>query len=286
VNTRNVSKTVKIALLVILAFAVIQILFTGSRIRRRLADSSPPSTSPDASPNWSNEIGKPGNTRAILQADLFGLGDDATVVSQLSTNQGQMDSWSESAGLHLVGTITGPPTVARAIIQNSGSKNTTHHRIGDKIGGASIVAIRKNEVVLLDAGVRKILQRSSGGAVSSDLTLPPTTSIASSEHMVTPVPLPPPPPEHRTVVTDLMTKATIKPHQVEGTVEGLEITGLDEVPLAKKLGLRDGDIIRVLNGQRVTNRQKAFQVLRKAKSQNSLTIELSRNGRDKTLTFP
>jgi len=286
VNTRNVSKTVKIALLVILALAVIQILFTGSRIRRRLADANSPSTLPDTSPSWRNEIGKPGNTRTILQADLFGLGDDTAVVSQLPTNQGQLDTWSESAGLHLVGTITGPPTVARAIIQNSGSKNTTHHRIGDKIGGASIVAIRKNEVVLLDAGVRKILQRSSGGGVSSDLTLPPTTTITSSEHLVTPVPLPPPPPEHRTVVTDLMTKATIKPHQVKGTVEGLEITGLDEVPLAKKLGLRDGDIIRVLNGQRVTNRQKAFQVLRKAKSQNSLTIELSRNGRDKTLTFP
>lgn len=285
-NTRKLSKTVKIVLLAVLAIAIVKIVFTGSRVQRRLANTDSRSSLPQTSQIWDANDGKPTNTRSILQSGLFGLGENSDIVSQLPTNGNASDNWSESAGLRLVGTVTGPPTVARAIIQNSGSKNTTHHRIGDKIGGASIVAIRKGEVVLLDAGVRKILRRSSGGKDPSDTPKPPTATSLGSEHTVTPIPLPPPPPEHRTIVTDLMTKATIKPHKVKGTVEGLEITGLDEVPLAKKLGLRDGDVIRVLNGQRVTNRQKAFQVLRKAKSQNSLTIELSRNGRDKTLSFP
>ncbi len=285
-NTAKLSKTVKIALLAVLVIAVVKMVFTGSRVQRRLANSISPSTLPNTSGSWDANDGKPANTRTILQSRLFGLGEDSDIVSQLPTNGNSLDNWSESAGLRLVGTITGPPTVARAIIQDSGSKSTTHHRIGDRIGGASIVAIRKGEVVVLHAGVRKILRRSSGGKNPADILKPPPATTLGSQHTVTPIPLPPPPPEHRTIVTDLMTKATIKPHKVKGTVEGLEITGLDEVPLAKKLGLRDGDVIRVLNGQRVTNRQKAFQVLRKAKSQNSLTIELSRNGRDKTLNFP
>jgi len=86
-------------------------------------------------------------------------------------------------------------------------------------------------------------------------------------------------------VEDILTRAVIQPYTVNGQVQGLRITGLEKVRAAEVLGLKNGDIIRVVNGQQLTSLQKAFQVFQKAKSQPTISLELSRGGDTKTLTF-
>jgi S1-C subfamily serine protease len=52
------------------------------------------------------------------------------------------------------------------------------------------------------------------------------------------------------------------------------------------VGVRNGDVIQVVNGQKLTSVQKAYQVYRKARVQSSFTIHLLRGGRDqKKLSF-
>jgi len=51
------------------------------------------------------------------------------------------------------------------------------------------------------------------------------------------------------------------------------------------LGLQNGDIVQMVNGQSLTNKQKAFQVLQKARSQPRLQIQLLRDGKAKELSF-
>jgi type II secretory pathway component PulC len=88
------------------------------------------------------------------------------------------------------------------------------------------------------------------------------------------------------VVEQLLTQTTLTPYAVDGQVEGIQITGLDKIPLAGVLGLKEGDVIHIVNGQTLTSKQKAFQILKKAKSQETLDIELLRDGQSKTLSFP
>jgi type II secretory pathway component PulC len=55
--------------------------------------------------------------------------------------------------------------------------------------------------------------------------------------------------------------------------------------MARYVGFENGDVIQNINGSTVTNRRKAFQILRKARSQSSLNIQLLRNQEQMSLSF-
>jgi general secretion pathway protein C len=86
-------------------------------------------------------------------------------------------------------------------------------------------------------------------------------------------------------VEDIFRNATIEPHVVDGQTQGLKITGLENTPLAGMFGLRDGDVVQAVNGQRLTSKQKAFQVLQKARNQSRIHIQLLRKDQAKDLSF-
>ena len=86
-------------------------------------------------------------------------------------------------------------------------------------------------------------------------------------------------------VTDIFRKATIEPYVKNDQTEGLKITGLENIPMAEMFGFKNGDIVQSVNGQQLTSKQKAFQVLMKAKTQSSIDIRLLRDGQSKNLSF-
>jgi len=55
--------------------------------------------------------------------------------------------------------------------------------------------------------------------------------------------------------------------------------------MAGYFGFENGDVIQTINGQMLTDKQKAFQVLKKARSQSSLNFELLRNQHKMDLSF-
>jgi type II secretory pathway component PulC len=86
-------------------------------------------------------------------------------------------------------------------------------------------------------------------------------------------------------VEEVFRKATIEPYVQDGQTEGLKITGLEDTPLTKLFGLRNGDVVQSLNGQTLNSKQKAFQVLRKARTQSKIDLRLLRNKETKELSF-
>jgi len=57
-------------------------------------------------------------------------------------------------------------------------------------------------------------------------------------------------------VETLLRKAVIEPYETDGQMEGLRITGLEKVPIAGNLGLKNGDIIRSVNGQQLSTARR------------------------------
>jgi type II secretory pathway component PulC len=84
---------------------------------------------------------------------------------------------------------------------------------------------------------------------------------------------------------DILHKATIEPYVRNGQTEGLQLTGLENIPMADMIGLRSGDVVQSVNGQQLTSKQKAFQVLMKAKTQSKIDIQLLRDGQSRNLSF-
>jgi type II secretory pathway component PulC len=77
----------------------------------------------------------------------------------------------------------------------------------------------------------------------------------------------------------------VAPYIVNGKGEGLCITGLKDLKMAGYFGLEDGDVIQTINGQMLTDKQKAFQVLKKARSQTSLNFQVLRKKQKMDISF-
>ncbi|MGB2808638.1 MAG: hypothetical protein WBC22_12920 [Sedimentisphaerales bacterium] len=87
-------------------------------------------------------------------------------------------------------------------------------------------------------------------------------------------------------IETVLRKAVIKPyHNINGQIEGLQISGLDKVLVARDLLLKSGDIICVVNGQLLSSKKIAFTVFKKARELPIMEVELLRNGQTMTLQY-
>jgi general secretion pathway protein C len=199
-------------------------------------------------------------------------------------------------GLRLVGSIAGGSDTSRAIIQDTKSHTTGSYKLGDSIASATIEAIHRDAVVLRYQGrlLTLTLRSDSAGEAASKspasndksdrntdrqpeakeatATAPADTQFALPQNRVG-------------YVAEVLREATIEPSVRNGQVEGLKITGLENAPMAQLFGLKNGDVIQSVNGQPLTSKQRAFQVLMKATTQRNIDIRLLRDGKSKDLSF-
>ncbi len=83
----------------------------------------------------------------------------------------------------------------------------------------------------------------------------------------------------------VLKKAVIKPYHINGQIEGLRISGLDKILVAKELLLKSGDIIRVVNGQPLSSKIRAYKIFKRARKLSTMEIELLRDGKSQTLLY-
>ncbi len=87
-------------------------------------------------------------------------------------------------------------------------------------------------------------------------------------------------------IETVLRKAVFKPyHNINGQIEGLQISGLEKVLVARDLLLKSGDIICVVNGQLLSSKKIAFKVFKKARKLPIMEVELLRNGQTMTLQY-
>jgi type II secretion system protein C len=284
---------IKLALVLALGHVIIKTATMPQRARLKLAPSSagasekgktvdkPPASAAEA-PDHSG----------VLTRNLFGGQDRATgkaisppvADSLAAASKGEDDE----LGLALIGTIAGSPALSRAIIKDLETNVLGHYKTGDKVQSAIIRSIEKDRVVLFHEGRRKVLGQEF-------MTIEETGSRATEPIQTNaskPVVIKPPQRGLNTLADRLrhtalmLPKAKVEPHSVAGEVDGLRISDLDDIEGAEDLGLKEGDVIRAINGHRLNSKQKAFQIAMKARSQAALDIELMRDDEIKKFSLP
>jgi hypothetical protein len=250
---------------------------------------------------------------AIVERDLFGgandVGKSPAVLrpSQMLSTLGS----AEELGLRLVGTLAGGPAASRAIIQNTKSNTTGVYRTGDRIvcpagspdtpaqrpdmsppeavrpASVTVEAIHRDAVVVRQEGRSLVLRlcagRDADNKNGSSKDKPPR---AKDDPAPSPAGVPPLPRLDRAeYVAEILRKAKIEPYVKNYRTEGLRITGIENIPIAQRIGFQNGDVVQRVNGQPLTSKQKAFQVLMKAKTQSKIDIQLLRDGQSKELSF-
>ncbi|UCE98808.1 MAG: PDZ domain-containing protein [Planctomycetota bacterium] len=231
----------------------------------------------------------------IVERNPFRLSEKQMRKNQQTsmTNSLSADDYlSEQLGLALIGTISGNPVVARAIIKTLKTGGLDLYRVGQTVEEARIESIESDTVILLHNGQRKVLKldilRSAGNSDNGVKPLSSQTARDVSKAVKTNLP------DEETLLgvqtkkrymETILDEAMIEPYVVDSQTEGLKITGIENIKAAKDLGLKNGDVIHTVNGHRLTSRKKAYQVFKKAKSEPSVRLELIRNGEIETLSF-
>ena len=227
---------------------------------------------------------------AIVEQDIFGKPASALRINKSlrGNGVGMTLSAGQELGLALLGTVAGSREISRAIIKDLKTNELSLYKTGDTVATAHIQSIEKDVVVLLHQGQRKILdlgtresKLDNADDAQAALSTNPTKAVVTNQ-----------PAKFRTTIGDkpsdieiILTRAVIEPYVIDGQVEGLKLTGLENIRGAKELGLKNGDVIRAVDGHRVTSKQKAYQIFKKAKSQATTNIELLRDNKTKTLSF-
>ncbi len=287
-NDRQISRflqAAKVALVVALLYAVVE----AARAPFRLDTAFKPNTVAGKEAIRSRvaiaaDDESPTNYSVIVKNNVF-AGGPATANPGSSPAVGPMPS-AEELGLRLIGVIAGGPVASRAIIE-SRDRTAQPYKIGDAVGSTTIESIEPGRVILRHAGQRRALLLHTA-TTTEDLTESTEDNRPMAdgrEGLPIAGERSPQASARLGYVEDLFRKATIEPCIESGQADGLRITGLEQTPLTTMFGLRNGDIVRTINGQCLTSKQKAFQVLKKARTQPKLDVQIVRDGETRDLSF-
>ena len=281
-----------IVLLVILGYIVAGFIFGSNRGQSAIVE--PISTTDGGKIALSKDQVPIDNPDIIIDRNIFGS-SGRSAAKEIPEQEIKVNSISIlKAQLRLLATVAGDEEVACAVIENVKTKIQDLYRIGDIIEGTQIERIDRNRIVLFNGGQREVLNLYVADGISDRVeksTGPVIAQKPDASEVVNIIS-----PTEREInkkaflarvggMEAILKTVEVAPYLEDGREKGVRITGLENLSMARYVGFENGDVIQNINGSTVTNRRKAFQILRKAKSQSSISIQLLRNQEQKKLSF-
>ena len=236
----------------------------------------------------------PCNNKIIVERNIFGYSWLNPTAENLLHGETDNPASILKAKLRLFATVAGDDQVACAVIGNMKSNVQDVYKIGDIIEGAKIERIDRRKIILLCGEQREELKLHITNKMLDPVEkkekplLTQGQNDVESVNSISPVERDV---NQKVYVTNVGGMETFlenikaAPYIVNDKGEGLCITDLDDLKMARFFGFENGDVIQTINGQMLYNKQKTFQVLKKAKSQSSLNFQLLRNKQKMDLSF-
>lgn len=214
----------------------------------------------------------------IVERNLFAGGEEAGAEEYLEEGLPKA-----LLNLKLKGTIVVEGLDSLCIIQDIATQKEEVYKKGDLVGGSEIVQIKRDHVVLkTPTGLASLI-------VYGGISLPGLSSQVSelvkqvasnrwsfSRDELTKVVSSP---------NELLAQVKVTPYLEAGQVRGFRLDDVQKGSLAESLGVRDGDVIRKVEGQELDGIERAIQIYKEAKDKPMIRIEVERDGRPVTLTY-
>ena len=213
---------------------------------------------------------------------LFGVVKESAEPSEPSPE----DLEPTELDVKLLGTVSGDKN-AVAVIKEVAKKTQALYKEGDSIEDATIVKILRGQVILRVGEKNQVLNMEEDSSPSSSSR--PTRRGASGrsglEHGTT-ITL-----DHSTVaeslddINELLSQVRVRPHYKNGKADGLMLSQLKPNTVFTKMRLRNGDVVQSVNGQAITSPDDIMEFYEELKSGSSVSLEISRRGKSKTMTY-
>lgn len=86
-------------------------------------------------------------------------------------------------------------------------------------------------------------------------------------------------------MSKLATQARIVPSFKNGKANGFKLFSIRPDSLYAKIGIKNGDIIQQINGYEINSPDKALEIYSKLKDAQTITVDLLRRGKSRTMTY-
>lgn len=197
----------------------------------------------------------------------------------------------------LTGTLEGSPEFARALIEVQGEGIREYCSAAARndctyiVQNAKIVSIAKEHIWIIMGGVRSKL---SLGQSSSDIkvnanqvpgTKPAENQIQNSEGEIVSKVI-----SRENVLKILggegrMFEGQFGSYVINGKIEGYKISKISDEHIFAKLGAKNGDIIRRVNGYALNDLERLMDLYKALRTMPEAKIEIERNGKPVTYVF-
>lgn len=240
----------------------------------------------------------PGLVAAIVQRDLLQTKEEPEAgrpdlrIEELQQTQLNLKLW---------GTVTLGEGSPYAVIEEKASRQQNLYRVGDMIQNALIKHILREKVVLTVDGRDEVLEmeemisgkgraQAPGPAPLPARASPPQQRPGPGAGTAEPIT------QQITVSSQLLEEAMedpekvvksvrLRPHFTNGQIDGVSLTGLRPNSLLRKLGLRNGDVVTMVNGESVRTVEDTVSLFNQIEEGSEPQVQIKRRGRDQIIEY-
>jgi general secretion pathway protein C len=185
--------------------------------------------------------------------------------------------------VRLLGTLISPsPQWTWASLQDLASQRARDYRVGDKVLGAEVLDIQRSQITVLNRGRREILSSQVAAVLPlAAPSLPSTGGLlpglrATGENRYE---MPRRDLDLVLARLDLVApEGRIVPAFKDGRMNGFRLLAFRTDSLYARLGLREGDVVRRINGFEIDSPQEGLALYARLKEASQIEIELERRG--------
>jgi general secretion pathway protein C len=187
----------------------------------------------------------------------------------------------EPTNLKLVlwGTVTGQENVY-AVIEDKKVRKQALYQIGDLIQGAELKKILRNKVILLFQGKDQFLEVQTNFRNDTKFSKLKETIPVEAAPVKRAL-------DHDALddIGSIMRQIKFRPHFSEGEPDGLMVYGIRPNSVFREIGLRNGDIIKDVNGVAIVSKNDVPSLFAEIEDPEYLKLTLFRRGKIKELTY-
>lgn len=228
----------------------------------------------------------------IVKSGLFGTSGETAQAA--SAPPAPAEEKETELRLKLCGTTATSPRdpYASAVILNEENNGVSTVGVGQSVvENVTLEEVYPRKVILFNkpANRREVLKseeaKEAGGQAAAAAPSPPGGPSAGTPNRVTL--------NKQELVQDLFMNYTdivsqIKPEMyrdANGNVAGITASNLETIPIAKKLGVKDGDVLQTVNNEVIDSEEKILELVNKYRNSNTFRIGILRDGKPQVITY-
>lgn len=294
---------VNLILLALAAYSASAIV--GTALSARLTEVPNVEISPPPPP-IARQSSKPASYYAVIyKRDIFNsakpVAEEVVVQPEIKLTDLRLKLWGVA--------VRGPKN-SYAIIEEEKKREQGVYRVGSEVpGGAKVKAVEWDKVILDVAGKDEILEIQEGMTGGVMAAPSPFSALATGSapspgssataalgqtgggqgvQVISPTEYVVDRSEVDTALenmSQLFTQIRAVPHFEGGESTGFRLFAIRRGSIFDKIGLKNGDIIRSINGQVMNDPTRALGLLEELRNVSDLTVQVTRNRKDETLNY-